>query len=205
MASPLKNYSPNGYNGYELMSALQKFIRRGMEKEALWVFFESEATGLYAIMKNRLLTIVYEDIGIANEPLLNSISGHIFRADEFYKSKNGGWRLVITNIILMACRGEKSRIADDMIANVLAEKSMGWVVDFQDYEEFIYDCHTIQGKKKGRGTEHFWEHSAVLDTPNVTTDYNEEAKKTWLEAEKIHDDPFSASYQKQDKIQQTLF
>lgn len=204
MASPLQNVSPNGYNGYELMSALQKFIRRGMEKEALWVFFESEATGLYSIMKNRLLTIVYEDIGVANEPLLNSISSHIFRADEFYKAKNGGWRLVITNIIIMACRGQKTRMADDMIAYVLAEKSLGWVVDFQDYEEFIYDCHTLQGKRKGRGTEHFWNHSAKLDTPNETTDYNDIAQESWYKAEKIHSDVFAESYKKQVGIQERL-
>lgn len=173
MGNPiLKKMSPRGHQGYELISALQKFIRRAMEKEALYCFYELESMGAYHIAKNRLMITVYEDCGIANPELLNSIPLHITQMDTFRKNDNGAWRLVLGNIVLQACRGFKTRIADHFVSSVAFEMVNGLKYDFmQDKYNFIFDKHTLQGKRMGRGNEHFFQEAIKLELSNVDTDY----------------------------------
>ena len=57
--------SEKGYELYELLSAMQKEIRRGHEKQAF--FFALELEGFMSkALWNRLRVIASEDIGIAN-------------------------------------------------------------------------------------------------------------------------------------------
>jgi len=161
--NPLSKLSPRGHNGYELLSALQKLIRRSMEQEALYVFYEMEAMGCYHIAKNRLMITVYEDCGLANPELLNSIPVHISTMDKWYKANNGAWRLVLGNIILMACRGKKTRLADNFVSATAFEMVNGKTYDFNDPKyDFIFDKHTKKGKSMGRGVEHFFEHAITI-------------------------------------------
>lgn len=173
MGNPiLKKMSPRGHQGYELISAMQKFIRRAKEKEALYCFYELESMGAYHIAKNRLMITVYEDCGIENPELLNSIPMHISQMDTFRKNDNGAWRLILGNIVLQACRGFKTRIADHFVSSVAFEMVNGLKYDFmQDKYNFIFDKHTLQGKRMGRGNEHFFQEAVKLDLSNVDTDY----------------------------------
>lgn len=157
--------TPNGFNSYDLMSALQKFIRRGMEEEALYVFYELEAAGLYSLAANRLCVIVYEDVGIENRMLLNSINEHMERMAKWYKANNGAWRLVLGNIILQACRGKRTRLADVFVSSVAFRRVNGWVLDLEPYSHFVHDKHTRTGKKLGRGREHFFEEAIKIEYP----------------------------------------
>lgn len=166
----MRKPTPNGFSPYELISALQKFVRRSMEEEALYVFYELEAGGLYHIAKNRLAIIVYEDCGIENPELLNSIPFHIDQMDKWYKAKNGAWRLVLGNIILQACRGKKTRIADHFVSAVAFKRVNGYVLDLDQYD-FVFDKHTLKGKKMGRGTKHFFEEAIKIEENTNTNDY----------------------------------
>ena len=86
--NPMTKPTPNGFSPYDLMSAMQKFIRRSMEKEALYCFYELEAAGLYNVAQSRLTICVYEDCGMANPGLLNSIGMHIEQMNKWYQAKN---------------------------------------------------------------------------------------------------------------------
>lgn len=171
--NPLTKASPRGHNGYELLSAMQKFIRRSMEEEALYCFYELEATGCYLIAKNRLLVTVYEDVGLANQELVNSINLHTHRMDEFYKSNNGAWRLVLGYIILSACRGQKTRVTDQFVCTVAAKMIDGFYVDFNEHD-FVYDMHTLKGKQLKRGAQHFYDEGSKIIESKITTDYWQE-------------------------------
>lgn len=176
MGNPiLKKISPRGHQGYELVSAMQKFIRRAMEREALYCFYELEAIGAYHIAKNRLMITVYEDCGIANPELLNCIPVHINQMDTFRKNDNGAWRLVLGNIILQACRGYKTRIADHFVSAIAFQMVNGLRYDFSDDKyNFIYDKHTRRGKSMGRGNQHFFDDAIKLEMSKEITDYRDE-------------------------------
>ena len=189
--------TPKGYNPYDLMSALQKFIRRSMEREALFCFYELEAHGLYHLAKSRLNIIVYEDVGIANPGLLNSINSHIEKMDKWYKLKNGAWRLVLGNIILSACRGNKTRIADYFVCSVAAEIANGYKVNFNKHN-FVFDMHTRKGKQMGRGSDHFYNEAAKIIESNITTDYREAEIESFRIAKEKGLDVFE-DYRKSDK------
>lgn len=171
--NPLQRKTPKGYEPYELISGLQKFIRRSLEKEALFCFYELEAHGLFHFAKSRLKIIVYEDVGIANMELLNSINGHISAMEKFHKSGNGAWRLVLGNIILMACRGKKTRTSDQFVCAIAAKIINGWRVNFDEHD-FVYDMHTRKGKSMGRGYQHFYDHASKIIESKETTDYYQE-------------------------------
>ncbi|MDD4817321.1 MAG: hypothetical protein PHI85_05065 [Victivallaceae bacterium] len=173
-ANPMSKKTPNGYSPYELVSAMQKFIRRSMEKEALFCFYEMENAGLYSIAASRLMVCVYEDCGIANPDLVNSINQHIEQMNKWHTAKNGAWRLVLGNIILQACRGKKTRIADHFVCSVAGKMANGWSVNLDDYEEFVFDKHTSRGKKMGRGLDHFFKEGIKLIESTETTDYRDE-------------------------------
>jgi len=144
-----------------------------MEQEALFCFYEMESHGLYHLIKNRLLITIYEDVGISNPHLLSSICVHIDKMDELYKKANGAWRLILGNIILSACRGKKSRIADQFVCTVAAKMCNGWRVDFSEHD-FVYDMHTVKGRKMGRGAEHFYDEASTIVESDETTDYWQE-------------------------------
>ena len=197
--------SPNGYSPYDLMSAMQKFIRRSMEKEALWCFYELEACNLYSIASNRLAVIVYEDCGMANPDLCNSIHGHIEQMNKWYKAGNGAWRLVLGNIILQACRGKKSRIADHFVCGVAAMRVNGYVVNLEDYESFVYDMHTQRGKKLGRGSEHFRDEASRIIESTETTDYADLEYEEWGKAKAVTDNIWEAARMRANSNQAKLF
>lgn len=164
MASPLMKNSPRGHNGYLLVSAMQKLARRSKEQEMLYCCYELEAMNCYAIMRNRLAIICYEDVGILNSDFVNSVNGHIERMDSLYKSKNSGWRLILGYLVMSICRGQKSRIVDEFISAVAFDMVNGKIIDFDSDEyDYIYDAHTKKGKKLGRGREFFFEHSVKIE------------------------------------------
>jgi replication-associated recombination protein RarA len=195
MSNPMKQPTPRGYNPYELMSAMQKFVRRSMEREALFCFYELEAAGLYYAAASRLTVIVYEDCGMANPALLNSIQGHMEQMAKWWKANNGAWRLVLGNIILQACRGKKTRIADHFVCSMMGAMVNGYKVDLEQYSEFVFDMHTRQGKQMGRGLDHFFEHGMTIIESTETTDYANDEMRELLKAEKISDD-ISEDYKK---------
>ena len=203
--NPMTKPTPNGFSPYDLMSAMQKFIRRSMEKEALYCFYELEAAGLYNVAQSRLTICVYEDCGMANPGLLNSIGMHIEQMNKWYQAKNGAWRLVLGNIILQACRGDKSRIADHFVCSQAARRVNGYVLDLDQYGDFVYDMHTRRGKAMGRGLEHFFKEAMKIIPSNETTDYSEDELREFALAEKRSSNLWE-DYRKDNRhIQESLF
>ena len=204
MKNPMQLPTPNGFNPYELMSGLQKFIRRGLEEEALYCFYELEAANLYNVAQNRLAIIIYEDCGIENPELLNSIPFHIEQMNKWYKSKNGAWRLVLGNIILQACRGKRSRIADYFVCSVAFRRVNGWVLDLNKHD-YIFDKHTSKGKKLGRGMKHFFDEAVkIVYNPTKTCDEYRQLEMDNIESAKSKGDAWEL-YRQDNRITNNLF
>lgn len=151
-----------GLDFYHVTSAFQKCIRRGMQHEALYYGTELYISGYSEYCWYRLLVISSEDVGLAN-PILNIQIKSLYDTYTILKKKKNKHepeRLPFTHAILLCVRSQKSRIVDNILCEYFALRDL---VDIPDFPDFVFDCHTVEGKKMGRGTEHFYSESAKLD------------------------------------------
>lgn len=175
-----------------VLSAMQKFIRRGLELEAMECAVElMHSSQAYCTMVlNRLQVICQEDIdNVANPGIFPFVVATTAAAADAYKKKtdNPGFaRMCVANCVIMMARAPKSRRADHFqaavgLANLLEGKTPA-------IPDFAFDKHTTQGKKMGRGLAHFRTEGTKLVQPDATTNqqaqfaeahYEEEAYRLW--------------------------
>ncbi|MCJ7609236.1 hypothetical protein MUP00_06160, partial [Candidatus Bathyarchaeota archaeon] len=150
--SQVSRRTVRGYDFYELLSALQKDIRRGREYEALFWAAELETFNATALW-NRLRIIASEDVGIAS-PFVPVIVDTLHRQYlEFKKNRNDAWRLFLANAVLLLARCTKSRMVDDLVNVVYTE-----ILQDEKRPEipnYALDMHTARGRTMGRGIEYF--------------------------------------------------
>lgn len=162
--------TPGGYRFDETFSALQKCIRAGDERGALYWAIELEPE-FTPHLWNRLEIISHEDVGLANPEL----SVQIFTWKQQYKDmrtrKNSASRLVLANAILALCRSPKSRMADTFCNAVY--RSDEWI----PIPDVAKDKHTAAGRQMGRGWPHFFEIGIICaNDTDVDDPYREQAE-----------------------------
>ncbi len=151
-----------GYDYYEVISALQKDIRRGKEEDALFWAYELGESGFMNHMLARLYVILHEDIGICDGgQTLLLVDKMIDHARFFVEKKKGSWRMVLANIVMAMCRAEKTREGENLKTVIRHRISNGWRPEIPDY---ALDMHTRRGKKLGRGLKFFVENEQQIDT-----------------------------------------
>lgn len=171
----------NGLNAGGCISALQKFIRRGMEREAMEVAVEVHRTSknFCTMVCNRLEVISHEDIDtIASPWIVPFVATAVAQAKAWYMPERlGRSRMPIGNAIRMMCRAPKSREGDHFHAAVgWRSELLGFVPELPDWTQ---DQHTITGKRKGRGLQYFREISTQLVPQPPKDAYEDEAYEMW--------------------------
>ncbi len=177
----------HGLPAMACLSAMQKCIRRGMEREAMEFACELLHTskGFFTMVCNRLEIISHEDIDTFAAPwVVPFVHTSMLQAHELYKKKPenpGGARMAIGNAIRLMARSPKSREGDHFQA-AIGLRSL--LEDFApEIPEWAHDQHTLTGKRLGRGLEHFRTSSTKLMNPNgaeVPEDtYADEAYRLW--------------------------
>ncbi len=148
---------PNTHHGKPLMpclSALQKAIRRGDAETAMQ--FASEllhtSKAFFTAVCNRLEIISHEDVGVPEAILF--VATCVEQAKRFHKPPPdiGPARLMIGNAIRFLCQSRKTRAGTNFAAAIGLENLNGTVPEIPDY---AYDMHTGEGRRGGRGMEHF--------------------------------------------------
>src|SRR5271156_3615596 len=99
-----------GYDYYEVASALQKSIRRGLEDDALFWATELYISDYAAHAWKRLLVIASEDVG----PAMNSVILIVKNLHDMWSEdkKSGEAKLWFVHAVLLLVRAPKSRIVD---------------------------------------------------------------------------------------------
>jgi len=171
----------HGYDHYELISALQKCIRRGMDYEAVHFAIELE-TFNPTMLWNRLRIISCEDIGPANPvmPLLIDLLQKQYLAEKSKLTTNTH-QLFLINAVVCLCHSQKSRITEDLLSIVNYERENE--NKFLNIPDFALDIHTKQGKNKGRGIDHFFTEGNKIENEGIINPYTEKAKKLLLESQ----------------------
>jgi replication-associated recombination protein RarA len=160
-----------GYNLHEVISALQKDIRRDNEYQAVYWAVELEEFNP-KILWNRLKVIASEDIGIANPSAPVIIDTLQKNYDDFKKQTNSeSWKLFLVNAVLFLARSPKSRMVDNLLIAVYNDETK---LEIPDY---ALDKHTYRGRKMGRGYDHFFAIGAALKDQALADPYEEKAKE----------------------------
>ncbi len=175
------------YNDDELISALQKCIRRGKEEEALYFAMElgNEGKSGFGLLVSRLQVITYEDIGLGDPSMVTTVSTALKDMKTMHDQKKGDWEMVLSYIILCLCRAEKSRITDHF--KVIMKNHWNKKEKYFDIPDFALDMHTSQGNLLGRskgstaGINHFITEGEHLDheNPEIEDIYKQKVHDLW--------------------------
>ncbi|MBN1873748.1 MAG: AAA family ATPase [Anaerolineae bacterium] len=158
----------------EVISALQKEIRRGHTENAALLAYEMATTSpeLEQYLWYRLLVISVEDIGMG-APQAPVLMHALYQINQTFGHRGGEYLLLITHAVRYLCTCRKDRASDEMINWIKhAVEIEGVLPTIPDY---ALDMHTARGKALGRGSRHFWETGALLDPelPDRDTDYRQ--------------------------------
>jgi replication-associated recombination protein RarA len=149
-------YKPTTKNGYQLdevVSAMQKAIRRGDEELAL--FFALECFPNYAsYCWRRLLVVAVEDIESMDAIVYtHSACEAFFRNNEKKKSEDFKNRIFLTKTVIALCREPKSREADHAQAYIDQIEKSG---KLPKVPEYAFDVHTQKGRMAGKTKKTFF-------------------------------------------------
>lgn len=169
-----------GYDIYELLSALQKDIRRCNEYPAVYWAIELE-TFNPKMLWNRLRVIASEDIGVADPQA--TLIVHVLEKQYFeaLEKKNSSKKLFLVHAVLYFTRTYKSRIVDDLLLNVEGNIEAGEKLEIPDY---ALDNHTYRGRKRGRDVKFFVEEGSKVNNENIENPYKKKASEILLKNRK---------------------
>ena len=145
----------------EVISALQKEIRRGHAENAALLAYEMYQTSaeLENYLWKRLLVISVEDVGLGNPQAAESVH-HLYQIHLLYERSEGDRLLFAIHAVRLLCASPKDRSTDEMVNWIKHEVDQGSLrAEIPDY---ALDMHTARGKALGRGPRYFWEVAAQL-------------------------------------------
>lgn len=182
---PLMKKTIHGLDPFVCVSALQKCIRRGLERPAMEFAVEMARTSkpFFSWACNRIEICAHEDVGLADPTAVIFVGRAIEQARRLYKSDRlGECMIMVGNAIRILCRAEKSREGDHYQAVCMLKSEMdGFAPVIPD---FAYDRHNLEGRKRGRGVEHFRSEGTQLHpAPAEPDQYEREAFELWLRQE----------------------
>ena len=171
----------NGYDMFEVVSALQKCIRRGDEKGAMHWGVEMFVSGFAPYAWKRLIIISMEDIGLANPwaPVVVKTYKDIYD-DMTQDDKKNQFRLPYVQAILYLVHSPKSRHTDWAQGYWFDE--VMWCGGKMPIPDCALDIHTRRGKMLGKTIEDFFTDGSVVANHKVQENeefYKEMCHKRW--------------------------
>jgi hypothetical protein len=180
-----ETYAPTTNGGYyldQVISALQKEIRRGNQYKAVyWAVelegFNREKRSGATILWNRLKVIASEDVSIAepHAPLIISALKQFY--DEAVKREDSAYNLFFVHAVIFLARCRKCRIVDDLVVTLYGNKKFNheWI----PMPDYAVDIHTKAGGWKG--VAHFLEEGCKLRKEAFKNPFKETAGKFLIE------------------------
>ncbi|MGV8954424.1 MAG: AAA family ATPase [Cypionkella sp.] len=155
----------HGFAADEVISALQKSLRRAMLDNALLLAWEMYLTSpeLEEILWSRLCVIAVEDIGLGN-PQAPVLVETLYQQHMRYTRPGGDRFLFAAHAIRVLATFAKDRTSDDMVnwarqVTALGEQS-------PQIPDIALDMHTRRGQEMGRDYRFFMEEASKV-TPEI--------------------------------------
>ena len=164
----------NGYDFFEVSSAMQKAIRRGDARVAGFFALELWHSNFRDYVWKRLFTISAEDcFGLITSEIEALWQGHELVNKNLGKKKPKG-RIFVSKALLLLCECRKSRDSDHLQNFVYDRNDVDierWIEDVRTnpipIPPYTFDIHTRQGKKSGRTKEDFFKEEYEALNPRV--------------------------------------
>jgi hypothetical protein len=169
------NETDGGYSRYVVSSLLQKAVRRSDEEVAAWAAWELARSGYAWNLWDRLNLYVVEDLRAGDEVAL-TIERYEELATERWEPDAWKGRLCAIHAALAAARARSTREASNAdayfsaVAEIRAEARERGEAPAHDFPvgdlepegtfDAVFDGHTGEGSKRGRGTRFFKTHGA---------------------------------------------
>jgi replication-associated recombination protein RarA len=146
----------SGLKADQVISALQKEIRRGNVENACLLAYEMMITSpaLEEFLWERLKIISVEDIGFG-EPIAPVLVQNLFEMTTSCDRSLAERKLFAIHAIRYLCLCQKDRSSDETLNWIQYSYQLGKTRP--SIPEYSLDMHTAEGKKKGRGRCHFYE------------------------------------------------
>jgi hypothetical protein len=163
-----------GYQVYEVVSALQKAIRRSNPEEAVYWAMEMHKSGHDAWLWKRLREITAEDIG----PAERDLPAQIDVLQRWCKERKGAGTMAMVQAVILLATAKKSGIACFMAMRAGSDHH-----ERLEIPDHALDQHTRRGKAMGRGKTHFVEEGQKkIDPLDAAREHGYADVQTWLNA-----------------------
>ena len=139
----------HGLPADEVISALQKCIRRGLTDNALLLGWEMYLTSpeMEEMLWSRLGVISVEDVGLGN-PTAPVLIETLFQMHKRYPRPGHDRFLFAAHAIRVMSGGQKDRTTDDMVN--WAKNAVALGETLPEIPDFALDMHTRRGQEMGR-------------------------------------------------------
>lgn len=168
----------HGFAADEVISALQKSIRRAMTDNALLLAWEMYLTSAEMEEKlwSRLCVIAVEDIGMGR-PDAPMLTETLYQQHKRYDRPTGDRFLFAAHAIRLLCAADKDRTSDDMVNWAMRGTELGDLKP--DIIDVARDMHTLSGQQMGRDYRFFMEEASKV-TPEIAD--KDQRYRDWIMA-----------------------
>lgn len=150
-------FTVNGHPLPQVVSALQKSIRRGKLDDAIYWAVDMDLSNFGAYLWRRLRYIASEDVGLGQPGIAADVRACYENWLEYTKQGRDA-RLFTIHAVIALTLATKSRLVDwALIAHYGAHD-----MKRREIPDYALDQHTAQGKRMGRGTDHFVDEGSKL-------------------------------------------
>ncbi|WP_332701274.1 AAA family ATPase [Devosia sp.] len=166
----------HGFAADEVISALQKCLRRGMLDNVLLLGWEMYLTSaeMEEMLWSRLCVIAVEDIGLGNvqAPVLVET---LYQQHKRYQRPGGDRFLFAAHAIRVLAGSPKERTTDDMVNWAMRGTALGELQP--EIPDVALDMDTLRGQQMGRDYRFFMEEASRV-MPEVSD--KEQKYRDWI-------------------------
>lgn len=164
----------HGFAADEIISALQKEIRRNNAENAALIAYEMFTTSseLEAVLWRRLMVISVEDVGFGNQQAAVVVNALYQMSRQMEKLQERG--LFAIHAVRYLSSSTKDRSSDEMYSWIRHSVEEGGLLP--SIPDYALDMHTARGSQSGRGRKYFLEEAANV-SPELENRQDEYLKR----------------------------
>lgn len=176
MGDSYQRLTKKGYDFYEVASAFQKSIRRGLLEDAMYWGIELYESSYAEYAWKRMIIMASEDVGLGEPSCIVQIMA-LKQSYDFLELRHdqGAKKLPFTQAVVVLVKSRKSRFIDHAIT-VYWQQNKEEVKPIPDW---AFDMHTRKGKAMGRGLSYFYKESCLIANANKVEGEEELERIAW--------------------------